>query len=237
MAERLFEPDQQLITKARSVFAKLEQLYWVIGGAASGKSTICAALAARFDVELIDMDARTYGSFFGRYDPVRHPASTAWLSAENPLAYLLNMTWAQFDSYNRTTQTECLDLLADELAELPTNRPLLVDGGITHPSLLVQSLSAEKIVCLSASNALRIHEWETAENRAEMRNWVTSLPNGDAMWQKFLQFDRLMTATMLRESHTTGIVVFERNAATSVDTVSHSVATHFGLTQTGGAPK
>ena len=69
----------------------------------------------------------------------------------NPLAFLLNMTWAQFDSYNRTAQTECLDLLADELAELPTNRPLLVDGGITHPSLLVQCLSAEKIVCLSAS--------------------------------------------------------------------------------------
>ena len=70
-----------------------------------------------------------------------------------------------------------------------------------------------------------------------MRNWVTNLPNGDAMWQKFLQFDRLMTATMLRESHATGIVVFERDAATSVGAVSHSVATHFVLAQTGGAPK
>jgi hypothetical protein len=230
MSEKLFEPDQDLIAHARSVFAGREHMFWVIGGAASGKSTVSAAIVANYDIALIDMDARTYGSFFGRYDPIRHPASTAWISAENPLAYLLSMSWEQFNSYNRTAQTECLDLLADDLVELPSDRPMLVDGGITHPSLLAQCVSAEKIVCLSAPDAIRVHEWETADNRAEMRQWVHSLPDGESMWQKFLRFDHLMTEMLLRESRAAQLLVFERTVDTLIDTVSHSVATYFDLT-------
>jgi hypothetical protein len=204
-------------------------LFWIVGGAASGKSTVSEALVAQYGIELIDMDARTYGSFIGRYDPIRHPASTAWLSAENPLAYLLNMTWEQFDSYNRTAQTECLDLLADDLADMPVDCPLLVDGGITHPSLLAEVVSAEKIVCLSAPDALRVHEWETAKNRAEMRQWVHSLPNGGAMWQKFLQFDHLMTETLVSESRAANILVLERTIDSDIASVALAIAVHFSL--------
>lgn len=217
------------ITTTRAAFGSNQPIFWVIGGACSGKSTVCQTVASQHDVTLIDMDARVYGRFIGRYDPLRHPASTAWLAAPNPLDYLLSMTWEDFNAHNRAAQLECLDLLGAELVERGAGGPLLVDGGITHPALLAQIVAAETIICLDAPDAVRVREWESAEDRAEMRDWIDALPNSQTKWQTFMRFDHRMTATIRRECREAGIKQIRRTEHTTVTELAQQVAAHFDL--------
>ena len=86
------------------------------------------------------MDARIYGSYHGRFSPTRHPANTAWASAPDGLAWLLGLTWDEFDSFNRAALPEYLDLLAEDLDAIELKGALLVDGGLCTPGLLPSHL-------------------------------------------------------------------------------------------------
>lgn len=128
-------PNHDLLHSAQTRLNTYD-LYWLIGGAGSGKSTLCQALAQR-GFSVVDMDAKIYGSFHGRFDPHRHPANTAWSAAENSLGFLLSLSWPEFDAFHRTAAVEYLDLLTADLdlliADLSENGvtgPMVVDGGI-----------------------------------------------------------------------------------------------------------
>ncbi|MCA9971660.1 MAG: hypothetical protein KC425_15655, partial [Anaerolineales bacterium] len=99
-AELTFAPDPALLAAARAVLAPRRRLFWVIGGACSGKSTICQALAAGWQVPVYDMDAAIYGRFFPVYRPERHPASCAWFHAPDPLAWIMALSPPGFDALN-----------------------------------------------------------------------------------------------------------------------------------------
>lgn len=199
-----FPTNIQLLTAAASILRGRARLLWLIGGACSGKSTVARALADLTGVPLYDMDE----AFFGRYafDPIRHPATSAWFAAADPLGWMLGLPWAEFDALYRAANAEMIDLLADDLRGRD-DTPLIIDGGVTHPSVLTQVVSPERIVCLEAPEAFRLNEWETAANRAEMKGSVLALPDGQAMWRRFLDYDRRMTATLGRESREAGIAV------------------------------
>jgi len=108
LAATAFSADPSLLEKARSALSARADLYCVIGGACTGKSTVCRALAEATEMALIDMDQRIYGGF--SFDPARHPAVSAWFSADNPLAWMLSQSWPDFDALNRATNAEYLDL-------------------------------------------------------------------------------------------------------------------------------
>jgi hypothetical protein len=201
----MFVTDPTLLEKARIVLAPRSNLRWLIGGSGSGKTTLSRAAAARTGIPVYDMDE----AFFGRYriDPARHPATTAWFSASEPLDWMLSRSWAEFDALYRAANAETLDLLADDLRGQP-DEPMLIDGGITHPSVLAQVISVERIICLERTESVRAREWQTAESRAEMKAAVLALPDGEAMWRRFLEYDRRMTETIRRESRALGIKIF-----------------------------
>ena len=87
----MFQVNPDLIAKAARAVADRRNIYWILGGACAGKSTICRALAERAGIAVYDMDAHIYDSYSPRYTAERHPATTAWLSAENPLAWALEL--------------------------------------------------------------------------------------------------------------------------------------------------
>lgn len=195
-------------------------LLWLIGGSGAGKSTISRAAAARAGVPVYDMDE----AFFGRFvvDPERHPATTAWFSAANPLGWMLSLPWAEFDALYRATNAEMIDLLAADLAGKP-DEPLLIDGGITHPSVLARAIPSERILCLERAEAERALEWDTAVGRAEMKASVLALPDGGVMWQRFLEYDRRMTETIGRESREWGIRVVAWDGTTLLEDLTDLV--------------
>jgi hypothetical protein len=215
--DNLFVTNEELIERARAVLWSRRNLLWLIGGSGSGKTTLSRALAAQTGITLYDMDE----AFFGRYviDPERHPATTAWFSAENPLGWMLSLPWGDFDALYRATNAEMLDLLAGDLRDRP-DAPLLIDGGITHPSLLARVIPGEQILCLERAETERAREWETAPRRATMKAGVLALPHGAAMWERFLEYDRRMTETIGRESRECGVRVLAWDETTGVESLA-----------------
>lgn len=225
----MFHLNQALIDQARPVFERHRNIFWVLGGAAAGKSTVCRAIAARGAAALCDMDERIYGTFIPRYDAQRHPANTAWLSAENPLAWALALPPDEFGAFNRATTAEYLDLLAAELAGQPPEQAVLIDGGVTHPSVVAQVLPPRQMVCLAIADEERVRLWETSEARAEMRGWIRALPQPEQMWRRFLAHDAAISAIMEQESREHQIAVIVRRLHDSVDALAGRVAAHLGL--------
>lgn len=223
------ESNRGFVAAARAVLGSRRRVFWVIGGAAAGKSTICRAIAERTGLRVYDMDAHIYGSYGPRYDPERHPANSRWLAAENPLAWMLGLDPAALDAFGQATTAEYLDLLAADLRDESPEEPLLIDGGITHPALIAQALDPQQIVCLIIADEERVRAWETAEERAMMRDWIRALPEPELMWRRFLAQDAQIAATLERESRQVQSAIIERQPSDSVDDLAAQVLARLGL--------
>ena len=220
----MFSLNYELLDRARAVLSSREHLYWIIGGACSGKSTISRALSETTGIPIYDMDEHIYGSYVGRYTLERHPSSTAWFSAPNPLAWVMSLSWEEFNSLNRAANAEYLDLLADDLADTNAHQRLLIDGGITHPSVLAQVMSPERVFCVQVAPEQSARMWETAGDRSDMRDWIHALPNPEKMWRKFLFFDRMISQTIDVESRECSIHTFLRDEVTGITELARVVA-------------
>lgn len=225
----MFEPNPQLIRKAKSIFSLRQSIYWVIGGSCSGKTTICRAIANQKNIQLIDMDERIFGSYGRLYTKERHPAMTTWFSAENPLAWVMSLSWAEFNALNRAANAEFLDLLADELVDNEANRPILIDGGITHPSILTQVMGSRNVLGLTISVTDSVHEWETGETRAAMKAMVQGLPDPEETWQKFLHFDKSISQTIEQECRENDIRTIHRDGNMTIDALAKKALAQFGF--------
>lgn len=225
----MFTVDQTLIQKAQNMLADFPHLYWVLGGSATGKSTVCQTIGQDGGLKVYDMDQYIYGRFQPHYTPDRHPACTAWFHAENALAWVMSLSWPEFDALNRATNAEYLDLLAAECQTTDPATPILIDGGFTHPSIVAQVAETEHIVCLQAERELVIGEWNSHEERLAMKGWIYELPNPEAAWQKFLEHDRLMGEVMVQESRSLGVAVFKRKKDTAVADLAQQISEHFKI--------
>jgi len=225
----IFKANPEYLDKAHIVLGGRPDLYWIIGGAISGKTTVCKEISARTGIAIYDMDAHIYDRYMGRYSQARHPANKSWFSATNPLEWVLSLSWEQFDALNRAANAEYLDLLADELAGTAGQIPRLFDGGFTHPSILAQAVPAANIACLATTGADLVESWESSEDRLVMKQWIQALPDPDEKWRKFLEFDRLITETIEVECSKYGIKSFQRNNVTTVGELAGRVTAYFGL--------
>lgn len=223
-----FIVNHDLLRKARAVLAQRRRIYWLLGAAGSGKSTIAQAIAATHSIAVCDMDSLIYGQYQSRYDDARHPAARAWFGAENPLAWVLSLSTAQFDGLLAALDAEILDLYADDLADLPIDQPLLVDGGLAHPAILAQVMPVERIICLEISVAMSDAVWESAE-RNEMKTMIDELPGAPEPWRKFLASNAMITRNMSSESRDNGIRLLPRRDGVTVETLAATVAGEFGL--------
>lgn len=224
-----FQPNQELLQRAGAILADFDQIYWVLGGAAAGKSTVCRAIAEQVGTAVYDMDAHIYGAYMGRYTPESHPASLAWFTAVNPLAFILSLSPTEFDNLNRAANVEYLDLFAEDLRQKPLQAPLLVDGGLTHPSVLAQVLPVERIICLAVETAVSHHAWNHHPERADMKQSVLNLPNGAAAWAQFLAFDQQINETMHRESEAAGINILWRHPQTTAASLASTISSSWGF--------
>jgi hypothetical protein len=101
-----FAINNDLLRQSRTILAKRDNLCWVVGGAGSGKTTICRALSARHDIPVYDMDAHIYGAYHGRFTRERHPVNKKWSTAQDGLAWLLDKSWDEFDAFNQAALLE-----------------------------------------------------------------------------------------------------------------------------------
>lgn len=225
----MFPVDDQLLEAAREFLWDREDLYWIIGGSGTGKTTVSCALAAATGCAIYDLDLHTYDLYLPRYDPKRHPASTAWFSAKDPLAWSLSLSWQAFDAMLRASNIEYLDLLAEDLSKVPFCSPMVVDGGITHPSLLVRAVKSDRIACIDMEETARAAIWENLPERSSMLDAIRVLPDGEDKWSSFLRFDRLLTQTIVEESRLAGIKLIYRTKDSPINDLAKRIGDHFGF--------
>lgn len=223
-----FRIDQALLTQARTRLSGRACLFWVLGGAGAGKSSVCEYLSAKYDIPVYRMDDHIYGDYHSRFLPARHPANYAWSTAPDPLAWLLNFSWEEFDAFNRAALPEYLDLFAEDL-DCAQDLPLLVDGGLCNPAMLVQVVPASQVVCLAIPTLTSEAVWESDQERRAMKEMIYQLPDGERLWQTFLRFDSGITNTLLSESRMCGIHDCTRSATEPVADFAERVAQNLGI--------
>jgi len=223
--------NNDLLTQTRTTLYGRDRLYWVVGGAGSGKTTICRALSARFDIPIYDMDAHIYGAYHSRFTQKRHPVNRAWSTARDALAWLLDMSWDEFDSFNQAALPEYLDLLSKDLNATKSNASVLIDGGICNPGLLAQAIATRQIVCLEIPERPSTEIWNETYERKSMKEAIYQLAKPEEAWRKFLEFDEQITHTILKECKENNISVCSRGETEAVDDFAERVAQALGIQQ------
>jgi hypothetical protein len=221
--------DEALLAEARDALAGHAGLRFVLGGAGTGKSTVCAALADRHGVEILDMDARLYGSWHGRFDPVRHPANHAWSSAADPLAWQVALEPEAFLAFHEAATAEALDFLAEELRGADSTRPLLVDGGFGSVAVVARVVPASAVVCLALPPDLIATVWTGDVDRRGFLEVVAGVAGVDDPVARFLALDVAMSQRMVADADAAGVPVIERARGEPVDLMVARVAEGLGL--------
>lgn len=226
-----FNIDLSLLSRASKLLAEHKRIYWVLGGAGSGKTTICKALAEQHSLPFYDMDAHIYGAYHKRFEEMRHPVNTAWHNAENGMAWLLNMDWEEFDNFHRAALPEYLDLLVEDIEKRDKNETMLIDGGVWHPALLAKAFPSEQMVCLATFESSQ-DVWEGNPERYAMKDIFGSFPDPEASWHKFLDFDTRITTTIAEEAQLAGTTLLQRTKTDSVESLALAVSKTLGLSET-----
>lgn len=224
-----FPLNETLLDKARGVLLPRHGVRWIVGGSTAGKSTLCKRLAAQYDIPLYDMDAHIFGAYHARLDPLRHPASTAWFHAEDPLGWALSLSLAEWYHLNRATHAEYLDLLADELQDTDPAAALLIDGGVTHPALLARVMPVQRIACLTIPPELSTYQWENDPLRVEMKQAILAITHLPDAWAKFLAMDQQIHRIIHDESQQVGLTCFARGDYATPQALAVAVARALAL--------
>ena len=223
-----FNINYKLLEHAHTTLFAKENLYWLVGGAGSGKTVISQSLSAKYHIPVYDMDAHIYGTYHNRFSSEQHPVNSAWSASQNGFAWLLDMTWSDFNHFNQAALVEYLDLLCEDIGRSYVDTKLIIDGGVCNPSILTQVLSPRQIICLANLTQSSEDIWES-EERKSMQEMTYQLPNPEEAWRKFLEFDAKITATILKESQENGITVLVRKTNETVDELTARVANFFAM--------
>ncbi len=224
-----FAVDMGLLERVGERLRALGDVYWILGGAGSGKTTVCLLLSDLCSLPVYDMDAHIYGSYHGRFNLQRHPVNWAWSHSPDALAWLLDMSWEEFNLFNQAALPEYLDLLADDLEKLQPRNGILVDGGISNPGLLARLIPARHMVGLAVNDLSSAQIWEGEPERVEMKQAVQRLPHPEAAWQRFLDFDRRLTEGILQECRACCIPLCLRESSAAPQETAGRVASLLGL--------
>jgi hypothetical protein len=177
------------------------------------------------------MDAHIYGAYHGRFTRERHPVNKKWSTAQDGLAWLLDKSWDEFDAFNQAALLEYLDLLSEDLDATNPSASILIDGGICNPALLVQAISPHQIVCLEIPERSSAAIWNETHERSSMKETIFQLAEPEKAWRTFLEFDKRITQTILKECQENNISVCPRGETESIDQFAERVGRVLGLRQ------
>ena len=219
-----FNINHELLKQAHTLIGHRHNIYWLVGGSGSGKSTICKELAEQYGFEIYDLDAHIYGDYHGRFSATHHPVNSAWAAASNQLAWLLDLSWQEFNNFNQAALAEYAALMADDLSKIDLNQAILIDGGICNPALATEVIPAKQMLCLANRSQNSKEVWEGSAERIAMKDYFANFSDPEATWQKFLDFDTHITKTILQEAKEANIPIYSRQKGESITNVVHEVA-------------
>lgn len=225
----VFAVDDTLLEAARPVLERRKRSWFVLGGAGAGKSTVCAAIGERHGVDVLDLDARLYGSWHGTFDACRHPVNAAWAGAPDPLAFLLRLSPDELLAFHAASAAEALDRLADELRTTDPARPLLVDGGLASIAVLSRVVPSGRIAHLALPVEQRRDAWTADADRRAFLDVVAGVGGVADATARFLAQDEAISRALGAEARAAGVRTFLRAPGSTVAMLAGAVADHLGI--------
>ncbi|MGL5256394.1 MAG: hypothetical protein ACRC76_05070 [Proteocatella sp.] len=224
-----FRVDMELLETVKAKLENCSNIFWLVGGSCSGKSTISRMMEEKFDYIRYDMDEYIFGKYMDRYSKELHPANSAWFGAENPLDWALSFpNWEEYNEFNMTSMVEQLSLFCEDIELMDKDEKILVDGGITNPDILAKVLNKNKICCLNIEDELCRRIWSKDESRLVMKDMIYELPSPDYKWNKFLELNDLINKQMETECRDNDINIIFRGEEELSEDVLEKVMNAFG---------
>lgn len=224
-----FKMNTELLESVKKKLENHSNIFWLVGGSCSGKSTISRLMEEKFDFVRYDMDEYIFGKYMERYSQEIHPANSSWFGAENPLDWALSFpNWEQYNLFNMNSMVEQLSLFCEDIEQMDAKKNIVVDGGITNPDILAKVLNKNKICCLNIEDKLCRRIWSEDENRLVMKDMIDQLPSSDYKWSKFLELNDLINKQMLLECRANDISIIFRGEEEISESVLEKVMNVFG---------
>ena len=205
--------------------ARLRHIRWLGGGSGAGKSTVARLLAANYGLRLYSCDDMQ-PAHTARSNATSHPLLHAFIAMTMDERWLNRMPAEMFHTFHGF-HGEGFELILEDLLDLPTDLPILVEGYKLLPRLVSPLLSRpDQAVWLiptpefrRAALASRGSTWHIAEQTSDPE---TALGN-------LLARDALYTEEVFRQAAALQLTTIEVNRSSSIDELATRVAECLGI--------
>jgi molybdopterin-guanine dinucleotide biosynthesis protein len=213
------------LAKENHEVANLDHVRWVGGGSGSGKTTMTRLLAERFGIGFYSTDATI------RHHSERLEATGAPL-LDRFRRMSMDERWIQLDPVTMYTtfpwfHGEGFELIIEDLQQMPTDHPVLVEGFRLLPHLVQPYVSNPRHAV-----------WQVPTAGFRQASFKRR-PQPDAFWMRTTDPDRALTNLLERDGIFSdkiasdaafyGLEVLHVDGTRTVDTMADELVSRFGL--------
>jgi len=215
------------LKKYKGKLDSINEIYWICGGSAAGKTTLCKILQVKYSFEIYDINSHVDGDYNSRYTKEKHPVHWRFVQNSQPMEWLLNKSWEEYLQFNIKTNIEYIDLLVVDMNTIDRKRNIVVDGGeLTVPSMLAEIIPEDRVFWTKASEKLRLKAWES---RSWAREIVQTFKEPSKSWEKWMEYDRKLSKFIKRYCRSCGVELHVREQSHSFDDFFESLTKYFEL--------
>lgn len=199
-------------------------MYWVLGTACAGKSTLCAYLADKFDMFYYDADT-TFGEHLKISNPIDQPAMNIDRSDwdvyfdREPKVYA---KWLE-NSIN-----EQLDLIIADLMTMSRDKKIIVDAHCYNSDMTSIS-DYNRILYITSDFSLVEEQFFKRDDKNDLYALIQTLKNPEVKFQNLYNTFSLSHIELYNRIIKGKSAYYIRNKDTQVKDMADFAAKHFGF--------
>lgn len=204
---------------------RLQHVCWLGGGSGAGKSTIACLLAEKQNLRLYHCDAAQL-THTARSNAAEHPMLHAFISMTIDERWVMRTPQEMFDTFHGF-HGEGFGLILEDLLDLPTDMPVLVEGYQLLPRLVAPLLSRpDQAVWL-----IPTPEWRRTalEHRGSLWSIAGRTSDPQTALANLLVRDAIHTEEVARQSAALHLPTIEVNGSATPGELVERVAHCLGL--------
>ena len=205
--------------------AQFHHVYWIGGGSGAGKSTIASRLGARYGMHVYRTDD-VMGDHRTRCDLKACPNLAEFVRMDMDERWLNRSPEVMLETFH-WFRGEAFDLIMEDLFELPTDRPILVEGFRLLPALVEPFLcNRSHAVWLLPTPDFRLSAFKS---RGSLMDIAGKTSNPERALDNLLRRDDMFTALLSDEAQSRELAVVTVTEGMTVEELTRRVARQFEL--------